>query len=138
MGKALRLAAVLGGAILCAATWNSDVAAQVDSDAVDVTSSTSISEPVTGTPLDSAAPAGIALKDPFGPYGIGPIGEAVPHDALTREEKEVADRGRDTGSSSAVHNAYGAAVVARSKQARADAAQHQLGIDSLDTTGVIQ
>jgi hypothetical protein len=136
MGKALRLAAVLGGAILCAAVWNSDVAAQIESDAVDVTSSTSISEPVTGTPLGSALPAGV-LKDPFVPYGIGPIGEAVPYEALAPEEKEVADRGRATASWSAVHDAYGAGVVARSEQARAEAAQHQLGVDRLDSIGVV-
>jgi hypothetical protein len=133
MGKVLRLAAVLCGAVLFAATWRSDVAADTEADAT-----ASITEPITEAPLEPAPGSETEAKDPFAPYGVGPAEEAVPYEALSPEEQAVADRGRDATGWSAVHDAYGAAVVERSMRARAESAQHQLGIDALDTTGVIQ
>jgi len=79
-----------------------------------------------------------AIKDPFVPYGIGPAEEAVPYEALSQEQQSVADRGRDAAGWGATHNAFGGAVLERSKRARAEAAQHQLGIDELDTVGVVE
>jgi hypothetical protein len=135
MGKALRLAAVMCGAVLFAATWSSDVAADVEADAP---STSSLSEPITEAPLSLAPSAAAGNKDPLAPYGIGPPEEAVPFGALSPEQQEVAARGLDTTRWNAAHNAFGAAVVERSKHARAEAAQHQLGVDSLDTLGVVQ
>lgn len=144
MGKALRLAAVMCATLLFAATWSGDVAADVEADE---SPTTSINEPVTepsvalevaanqGAVGPSAVPAG---KDPLAPYGIGPAAEAVPYEALSQEQQSVADRGRDTTGWAATNNAFGAAVVEQSKEARAEAAQHQLGIDDLDTVGVVE
>lgn len=144
MGKALRLAATMCGALLFAVTWSGDVAADVEADA-DASPTESISEPITETALPATDPgivfgpsADPAVKDPLAPYGIGPAEESVAYEALPPEEQEVADRGREAAEWSAVHNMYGAAVIARSKHARAEAAQHQLGVDSLDTIGVVQ
>jgi len=124
------------GALLFAATWSSDVAADVDVDAA----STTIAEPVTETPVavDLAPATESTTKDPFAPYGIGPIEAAVPYEALLPEQQEAADRGFNTATSAATHDAFAAAVVERSKRAQAEAAQHQLGIDSLDPVAVVE
>lgn len=137
MGRALRLAALMSAAVLFAATWRSDVAAQsadVDDSAL---STSSTPEPVTESAIQPAPDFETQRKDPFEPYGIGPIEEAVPYEQLSAEEQAVADRGADTAGWSGVHAGFGAAVAERSKRARAEAAQHQLGVDALDTAGVI-
>jgi hypothetical protein len=142
VGNSLRLAAVMCGALLFATTWDSDVAADVDTDAA---SATSITEPITETSVQTteasaalAPDAEPATRNPLAPYGIGPAAEAIAYEDLAPAQQEAADRGFDTATSSATHNAFAAAVVERSKRARAEAAQHQLGVDSLDTVGVVQ
>lgn len=136
MGSALRLAAVMGGLLLFAATSRSDVAAQTVADEEEPPTA-SVDEPVTETPVQPAPGFETHAKDPFAPYGIGPIEEAVPYEALSPEEQAVADRGFDVANWSGVHSGFGAAVAERSKRARAESAQHQLGIDALDTVGVV-
>jgi hypothetical protein len=142
MGNALRLAVVMCGAVLCAVTWSSDVAADADVDDDDASStsviSPSIAEPITEPPVVLAPSADTGPKNPLVPYGTGPAAEAVPYDALSPEEQAVASRGLDATNWTATHNAFAAAVVERSKHARAEAAQHQLGVDGLDRLGVIQ
>jgi hypothetical protein len=135
MGKLLRFAATMGCAVLFALTWSGDVAADVDAGATATT--ISVTEPTTDQPVTLVPTAEPITKDPLAPYGIGPSEEAVPYEALTPEQQEAADHGFDTATSAATHNAFAAAVVERSNQARAEAAQHQLGIDSLDTLGVV-
>lgn len=136
MGSALRLAAVMGGLLLFAATSRSDVAAQAVADEEEPPT-VSVDEPVTDAPAPPAPGFETQTKDPFAPYGIGPIEEAVPYGALSPEEQDVVDRGFDHAGWSGVHAGFGAAVRERSKRARAEAAQHQLGIDALDTAGVV-
>jgi hypothetical protein len=135
MGNALRLAAVMCGALLFALTWSGDVAADVDAEPP---ATASVSEPITEQPVALAPVADTGVKDPLAPYGIGPPEEAVPYGALSTEQQEVAARGLDTTQWTAVHNGFAAAVTERSKHARAEAAQHQLGVDSLDTLGVVE
>jgi hypothetical protein len=142
MGNALRLAAIMCGALLFASTWSSDVAADVDAD---TQSTTSIAEPITEASVQSteatvalAAGTEPATNNPLEPYGIGPAAEAIAYEDLAPAQQEAADRGFDTATSAATHNAFAAAVLERSKRARAEAAQHQLGVDSLDTVGVVQ
>lgn len=111
----------------------------VQGDTSDTSSTTSITEPLTETPIQPLAGSEPAVaKDPFAPYGVGPAEEVVPYEGLSPEEQTVADRGLDAAEWHKTHNAYGAAIVERSKRAKAEAAQHQLGIDSLETMGVVQ
>ena len=133
MGNVLRLAGLLLAAIVFATLWQSDVAAQSTDDLDTAT----VAEPVVEAPVEAVAGSETPQKNPFEPYGIGPPEEAIPYEALTPEQQEVADRGFETDAWKQTHDAFGAAVRERSKQARAESAQHQLGIDSLDTLGVV-
>jgi hypothetical protein len=135
MGNALRLAATIGCAVLFALTYSGDVAADVDADPP--TTTTSVAEPITETAVTPVPSADTVIKDPLAPYGIGPVEEAVPFEALSPEQQDAADRAFDTATSAATHDAFAAAVIERSQRARAESAQHQLGIDSLDTLGVV-
>lgn len=138
MGKLLRFAATICCAVLFALTWSGDVAADVDAPtADDIAAAMSISEPITEQAVTVAPTAATVIKDPLAPYGIGPPEEAVPLEELSPEQQEAVGRGFDTAISPATHDAFAAAVRERSKRARAESAQHQLGIDSLDTAGVI-
>jgi hypothetical protein len=134
MGRALRLGGLLLAAVLFASIWQGDVAAQsVDADL----QTTSVAEPVVESPVQPAPGGETPQKNPFEPYGIGPPEEAIPIEALGLDEQDVAARGVDTASWTTTHDAFAAAVDERSKRARAEAAQHQLGVDSLDTVGVV-
>jgi len=86
---------------------------------------------ITGTPIEPLPGNETPQKDPFTPYDIGDPASAIPYDALSPEEKAVVDRGRDVTGWRQIHDAYGKALAERSKQARAEAAVHQLGIDDL-------
>lgn len=140
MGRALRLAAVMCGAILFAATWRSDVAADVDAvddSLTDVVDTVSIPEPTTEQPVHPQPVSETESKDPFAPYGIGPPEHAIPYEALSPDEQVVVDRGRNTENWAGVHRGYATAVRALSKRARAEAAAHQLGVDGLAQQGVV-
>jgi len=76
-------------------------------------------------------------KDPFAPYDIGDPLSAIPYEALAPEEQAVVDRGRNADGWRQVHDAYGAATAERARQARAEAAAHQLGVTGLATEGVV-
>lgn len=92
---------------------------------------------ITGTPIDPAPGHETPQKDPFTPYDIGDPASAIPYEALSPEEKGVVDKGRDVSGWRQIHDAYASAVKERAKQARADAAIHQLGLDELATKGVV-
>ena len=47
------------------------------------------------------------------------------------------DRNRDAVGWKKVHEGFGAAVLERSKKARAEAKQHELGVDNLEQMGVV-
>ena len=59
------------------------------------------------------------------------------YESLTSEERAVVDRGRDAQGWQQTHDAYGAAVRQRSRNARAEGAQHLLGVDLLGDLGVV-
>jgi hypothetical protein len=134
----MRFAAFLLFLLLTAAAADSDV---TSSDATVETSADAVGpstpEPVTGTPVQPAPGSETIQKNPFEPYGIGPPEEAVPYSALSPAEQAVVDRGRDASAYVPVHDAFAEAVRERSKQARAEAAAHELGVDSLATIGVV-
>jgi hypothetical protein len=94
-------------------------------------------EPITGDPAVAAPDSAPPPKDPLAPYDIGDPDSEIAYEELSPEERAVVDRGRDAGRWRAIHDAYGAAVAQGSKQARAEAAQHQLGVDELDRHGVV-
>jgi hypothetical protein len=95
-----------------------------------------VTEPITGQPVE-AAPDSALPKDPLAPYDVGDPDSEIAYEELSAEERAVVDRGRDTRRWRAIHDAYGAAVAHGSKQARAAAAQHQLGVDELERRGVV-
>jgi hypothetical protein len=82
---------------------------------------------ITGTPVQPAPGLETPQKDPFEPYDIGDPASAIPYEALSPAVSGWRE----------IHAAYAAAVGQRAKQARAEAAVHQLGIDELATKGVV-
>lgn len=135
MGRSLVFGMVMCAVLLVAATTRSDVAATTD---VAVDDTTSLPEPISGTPVEPAPSVQPPPKDPFAPFDVGPPESIWPYESLTPAEQAVIDRGRDTTGWAQIHDAYATAVKERSRVARAEAAQHLLGLDSsLDTTGVV-
>ena len=92
---------------------------------------------VTGTPVQPAPGHETPQKDPFEPYDIGDPNSAIPYEALSPAEQAVIDRGRDVSGWREIHAAYASAVGQRAKQAHAEAAVHQLGLDELATKRVV-
>jgi hypothetical protein len=136
MGRSLIFGMVMCAVLLVAATTRSDVVATSD---VAVDDAASLPEPISGAavqpaPSDQQPPP----KDPFAPYDVGPPESIWPYESLTPAEQAVIDRGRNATEWDQIHNVYATAVKERSRVARADAAQHLLGLEaSLDTTGVV-
>jgi hypothetical protein len=134
MGNALRLAALMFCALLVAASLRSDVSADVDAALDPVVSA---DEPTLEAPVEPAPGFETPQKDPFAPYDVGPAEEVVRYDELSPDDKAAADRGRSVAGWQGRHDVYAGAVTERSARAAAAAAQHKLGIDALDTTGVV-
>lgn len=135
MRRSVLFGAIMGAILLAAATTRSDVAATTDS-TVDDTSS--LPEPITGAPVVQSPSDQPPPKDPFAPFDVGPPESIWPYESLTAAEQAVIDRGRDTTGWAQIHDAYATAVKERSRLARAEAAQHLLGLDSsLGSTGVM-
>lgn len=121
--------------LLVAATTRSDVGTADEP----VDENSPLPEPITGTPaLSPPTTPASAPKDPFAPYDVGPPESVWPYESLTPAERAVIDRGRDADGWRDIHDAYSSAVRQQSKRARAEAAQHILGIPAtLDSTGVV-
>jgi hypothetical protein len=81
-------------------------------------------------------PPSPAMRSPFTPYEIGPPEAAWPYEALTADEKAVADAAHDHDFTAA-HDGYAAAVRARSVKARAESAAILLGVEDLEHLGVV-
>jgi hypothetical protein len=94
-------------------------------------------EPITGEPVEAALDSAPPPRDPLAPYDVGDPESAIAYEELSPEDRAVVDRGRDASKWRVIHDAYGGAVAQRSRQARAEAAQHQLGVDELDRQGVV-
>lgn len=77
-------------------------------------------------------------KLPSEPYDIGPPEHAWKLSQLSSEERAAVERGRAAGLARAgMQEAITLAAKEQSKRARAEAAQHQLGIDNLGEIGVV-
>lgn len=100
-------------------------------------------EPITGSPVTPLPSNEPPPHEPFTPYPIGPAPTPQTpkpywtYNDLTADEKAAVDVGRDVTGWQEIHNAYAAAAAERAHRAAGDAAQHQLGVDSLGTIGVI-
>jgi len=133
--RSLLFGAVMCAILLVAATTRSDVAPTTDPVLNDTAP---LPEPITGVAAQTVPGDEPAPKDPFVPFDVGGPEAVSPYESLTLEEQAFIDRGRDTRDWSQVHDAYATAVKERSTRARAEAAQHSLGVDSsLDATGVV-
>jgi hypothetical protein len=138
MRSTLSFATFLCAALIAAATLKADVSSDFEESTEDPPMPAS--EPILGTAVEAAVgdePPQLP-KDPFTPYDVGDPASIISLDELTPAEQEVVQRGRNVDSWRGIHDSYGAAVALRSKQARARAAQHQLGIDNLATQGVVE
>jgi hypothetical protein len=131
MGRSLLFGMVMCAILLAAATTRSDVAPSPDATATDPSTDTADTADAATAPAETPV-----QKDPFAPYDVGRPEGIWPYEALVPEERAVVDRGRDASSWQATHDAFAAAVLERSIKARAEAAQHTLGVDGLET-GVV-
>jgi len=139
MRKLVSTALFMVAAIFAGAAAQQDVVADVATAAIDdETPSESIPEPITGDPADPQPGSETVQKNPSEPYDIGPPEHAWKLEQLSADEKAAVERGRTAGATRAgMHEALTLAAKEQSKRARAEAAQHQLGVDSLDAIGVV-
>ena len=135
MGRSLLFGAVLCVILLVATTTRSDVS---NSD-VAVDDRASLPELITGAAAQPAPSTDPLPSDPFAPFDVGPPEAIWPYDLLAPEERAVIDRGRNPSVGQQMHDEYAAAVRERSRNARAETAQHLLGIDrSFEYAGVLR
>ena len=130
MGRAVVFRACLFGLLLATATSRSDSSPPSLPPSAE-------SEPITGTAVDPAPGSETQRHDPFTPYDVGDPAGTWSYNQLTAAEKAIVDKGRDTSGMVPVHAAFGAAVAERAQTAAATSAEHQLGIDNLETLGVV-
>jgi hypothetical protein len=129
MGRGLLFGAVLCAILFAAATTRSDVASPTASP-----QTAPVSQPTPSTTLAGST----AAKDPFAPFDVGPPESVWPYESLTPAERAVIDRGRAESGWQQTHDTYGAAAMELSRRARAEAAEHDLGVANLDSEGVVQ
>jgi hypothetical protein len=136
MGRAALFAGVVFVLVLAVAkTSRSDVAIETTSPVDDTAGLPSgAPEPTLGTPVVNAPGDETVQKDPFAPFSAE---GGVPYEELDADEKAAIDRNRDTTGWQKQNDAFAQAVRERSKKARAEAAQHQLGLEALDQIGVV-
>lgn len=135
MARTVLFGAVMCAIMLIAATTRSDVVA-TDVE-VDVDDTSPIPEVITGAPAVSPPSSESPAKDPLAPFDVGPPESVWPYESLTAEEQALVDQGRDTDAWEPIHEGFAAAVGERSRRARAEVAQHLLGVDSIDDMGVV-
>jgi hypothetical protein len=123
---------VMGAILLIASTTRSDVAP------MDSTETTDSSASVDDSSAQVAAPGSAPPKNPFEPYDVGGTEAIWPYESLTPDEQAIIDRTRDATGWAQVHDGFGAAGFERGRKARAQAAEHQLGVDNLELSGVVQ
>jgi hypothetical protein len=128
------LAAVLGCSFLIAAAASGEVKPQPPSIAP---APAVLPEPTLETPTMPAPGWESVQKRPFEPYDIGPPEHAWRYEALSADERAAVDRGRAAGESKRGTPEMFTAIREHSARARAQAAQHQLGVDALETIGVV-
>jgi hypothetical protein len=134
VGRNFAFGMVMGAILLVASVTRSDVAPS-DATATDTTDTAATLDP---DPSAQSADATLPQKNPFEPYDVGGTEAIWPYESLTPDEQAVIDRTRDAAGWAQVHDGFGAAGVERSRKARAQAAEHQLGVDNLELSGVVQ
>ncbi|MBA3540369.1 MAG: hypothetical protein H0T79_12205 [Deltaproteobacteria bacterium] len=126
--KSLVLACILvaSGIIFVAKSW-SDVGA--DSTASDL----------PGPPPSDQTPpyVGMARHEPGTPYDPGPTDAIWKYSDLKADEKAHVDRGRAVAGWTDVHEGYNTAIMEQAEQARATAAEHELGLQDSGEIGVV-
>jgi hypothetical protein len=135
MGRAALFAGVVFLVVFAAGTSRSDVALETTSP-IDGTAGipSGAPEPTLEPPAINAPGDETPQKDPFALFSAE---GGVPYEELSAEDKENVDRNRDVTGWQQQNDAFAQATQERSKEARAAAAQHQLGIESLDEIGVV-
>ena len=139
MGKSVFYGVCLLGLFFLSTATRSD-AGGPDGAATNVPSlpSSAADEPITGTPAVSARGSETPRHGPFTPYDIGPPGtKAWSYQDLGPDEKAYADHVRQTPMAASSADGFAAAAKERAQHAAGAAAAHQLGVDSLATTGVV-
>ena len=101
----------------------------------------SIPEPITGDPVQPLPGSETKQKIPSEPYDIGAPEHAWKLEQLSPAERAAVERGRAYGAARAASGMNAALTLAakeQSKRARAEAAQHQLGVTAgLGEIGVV-
>jgi hypothetical protein len=128
----MKLATIVGLAlVLCVITLVS-----ISSSAQSASPTGVESEPITGDPVMPNPGSETPQHNPFTQFDTGP--DPWSYDQLETDElRAQVDRGRDVTGWSDVHSAYSAATDEAAADAQAQVAQHKLGLEGLDTTGVV-
>jgi hypothetical protein len=140
MRKLIGTALFIVAAIFAGAATQSPVSADVATSYLDDDVSTeSIPEPITGDPVMPNPGSETKQKVPSEPYDVGPPEQVWKYDQLSPAEQEAVERGRAAGAARAgkMDEALSRAAKEHSKRARAEAAEHQLGVYELGRMGVI-
>lgn len=96
-----------------------------------------VPEPITGTAVMPLPGSETVQKKPSEPYDVGPPDHVWKYEQLSTEEKAAVERGRAAGAARAGKDlGITIGVKEQSRRARAEAAQHQLGLDNLSAIGV--
>jgi hypothetical protein len=94
-------------------------------------------EPTTESPVSPAPGDETVVKDPFALYSTGGVENEVPYSVLTPAEQAVVDHGRDVTGWSSTHDAFRRATIERAQAAAAASAAAQLGVENVNSTGVV-
>jgi hypothetical protein len=95
-------------------------------------------DPAEPTPGDPRPSGPTESPSRFKPHDTGGPAAEWKYDDLTPRERAVVDRGRDTAGWREVHDAYQGAVLGRVSLIKAHVASSRLGLEHLDTIGVVR
>jgi len=137
MWKLIATGLLMCVAILLGAANQSLVAADTAVDDEENIPAESIPEPTTEAPVMPLPGSETKQKLPSEPYDVGPPDQVWKYEQLSDAEKAAVDRGRAAGAARAGKDqGLAIGVKEHSRRARAEAAQHQLGLDDLRAIGV--
>jgi hypothetical protein len=135
MGRSLLfLAGVVFALVFAAGTSESDVAVDTASPVDEPTILSGTPEPTLQTATTNAPGDETVHKDPFTLFSAE---GGVPYEELSVDDKAGVDRLREIPGQRQQNDAFAQAVREQSVRARAEAAQHQLGLEALDQIGVV-
>jgi hypothetical protein len=134
MGRSALFVGVVFVLVFVAGTSQSDVSLETTSPVDAAAIPSGAPEPTLQNAVTNAPGDETIQKDPFQPFSAE---GGIPYAELPEDEKQLIDRNRDVTGWAQRHDAFATGVREQSKRARAEVAQHQLGIGSLDTIGVV-